>query len=60
MAFFSVVLRAPRTKTWWLVAALLSINPPMVFLYVFNISSVGIAGLGSLRWLCSLPPSGFS
>jgi hypothetical protein len=45
MAFFSVVLRAPRSRTWWLVAALLLINPPMVFLYVFNLSSVGIAGL---------------
>ncbi len=45
LAFFSVVLRAPRSRTWWLVAALLFISPPMVFLYVFNISSVAIAGL---------------
>jgi phosphoserine phosphatase RsbU/P len=45
LAFFSVVLRAPRSRTWWLVAALLFIGPPAVFLYVFNISSVGIAGL---------------
>ena len=45
LAFFSVVLRAPRSRSWWLVAALLCLNPPMVFLYVFNISSVGIASL---------------
>jgi hypothetical protein len=45
MAFFSVVLRAPRSRTWWLVAALLFVSPPMVFLYVFNISSVAFAGL---------------
>jgi hypothetical protein len=40
LAFFSVVLRAPRFRTWWLVAAPLFISPPTVFLYVFNISSV--------------------
>ena len=45
LAFFSIVLRAPRSRTWWLVAALLFISPPTVFLYVFNITSVGIAGL---------------
>ncbi|WP_433983160.1 beta galactosidase jelly roll domain-containing protein [Tunturiibacter empetritectus] len=45
MAFFSIVLRAPRSRTWWFVAALLLINPPAVFLYVFNITSVGIASL---------------
>jgi phosphoserine phosphatase RsbU/P len=45
LAFFSVVLRAPRSRTWWLVAALLFINPPTVLLYVFNISPVSIAGL---------------
>ena len=53
LAFFSVVLRAPRSRTWWLVAALLLINPLMVFLYVFNISSVGIATL--LATLALLP-----
>jgi hypothetical protein len=53
LAFFSVVLRVPRSRTWWLVAALLLLNPPMVFLYVFNISSVGIAGL--LAALAVLP-----
>jgi sigma-B regulation protein RsbU (phosphoserine phosphatase) len=45
LAFFSVVLRAARSRTWWVVAALLFVSPPMVFLYVFNISSVGIAGM---------------
>jgi hypothetical protein len=45
LAFFSVVLRVPRSRTWWLVAAPLLINPPAVFLYVFNISSVVIANL---------------
>ncbi|NYF88083.1 SpoIIE family protein phosphatase [Tunturiibacter empetritectus] len=47
MAFFSIVLRAPRSKTWWLIAALLLINPLGIFLYVFNvnITSVGIASL---------------
>jgi len=45
LAFFSVVLRAARSRTWWLVAALLLLNPTAVFLYVFNISSVGIASL---------------
>jgi len=53
LAFFSVVLRTPRSRTWWLVAALLLINPLQVFLYVFNISSVGIAGL--LAALAVLP-----
>ena len=53
LAFFSVVLRAPRSRTWWLVAALLFISPPTVFLYVFNISSVGISGL--LAALAVLP-----
>ncbi len=59
LAFFSVVLRAPRSRTWWLVAALLFISPLTVFLYVFNInpvgiiSSVGIAGL--LAALAVLP-----
>jgi sigma-B regulation protein RsbU (phosphoserine phosphatase) len=53
LAFFSVVLRAPRSRIWWLVAGLLLINPPAVFLYVFNISSVGIAGL--LAALAVLP-----
>ena len=52
LAFFSVVLRAPRSRTWWFVAALLFTNPPTVLLYVFNISSVGIAGLlGTLAML---------
>ncbi len=45
LAFFSVVLRAARSRTWWLVAALLLVSPPAVFLYVFHISSVGMAGL---------------
>jgi hypothetical protein len=45
LAFFSVVLRAPRSRTWWLVASLLFLNPLTVFLYVFNLSSVGIATL---------------
>lgn len=47
MAFFSVVLRAPRSRAWWLVALLLFLSPLTVFLYVFNITitSVGIAGL---------------
>jgi phosphoserine phosphatase RsbU/P len=53
LAFFSVVLRAPRSRTWWLVAALLFLSPPTVFLYVFHISSVGIAGL--LATLAVLP-----
>jgi phosphoserine phosphatase RsbU/P len=53
LAFFSVVLRVPRSRTWWLVAALLLISPPTVFLYVFNISSVGIASL--LAALAVLP-----
>ncbi len=53
LAFFSVVLRAPRSRTWWLVAATLLIGPPTVFLYVFNISSVGIATL--LATLAVLP-----
>jgi phosphoserine phosphatase RsbU/P len=53
LAFFSVVLRAPRSRTWWLVAAMLFISPPTVFLYVFNISSVGIASL--LAALAVLP-----
>ncbi len=53
LAFFSVVLRAPRSRTWWFVAALLLINPPAVFLYVFNISSVGFASL--LATLAMLP-----
>jgi phosphoserine phosphatase RsbU/P len=52
LAFFSVVLRAPRSRTWWLVAALLFLSPPTVFLYVFNVTSVGIAGLlGTLAML---------
>jgi len=45
LAFFSVVLRAPRSRIWWLIAALLLINPLTVFLYIFNLCSVGIAGL---------------
>jgi phosphoserine phosphatase RsbU/P len=53
LAFFSVVLHAPRSRTWWLAAALLFISPPTVFLYVFNISSVGIASL--LETLAVLP-----
>jgi phosphoserine phosphatase RsbU/P len=53
LAFFSVVLRAPRSRTWWIVAAMLFISPPTVFLYVFNISSVGIASL--LVTLAALP-----
>ena len=53
LAFFSVVLRAPRSRTWWLVAALLFLSPPTVFLYVFHISSVGIASL--LGTLAVLP-----
>jgi phosphoserine phosphatase RsbU/P len=53
LAFFSVVLRAPRSRTWWLVAALLLISPPTVFLYVFNISSVAFASL--LATLAVLP-----
>jgi phosphoserine phosphatase RsbU/P len=53
LAFFSVVLRGPRSRTWWLVAALLFISPPAVFLYIFNISSVGIASV--LATLAVLP-----
>ena len=45
LAFFSIVLRVPRSRTWWLVAALLFVSPPTVFLYVFNVSSVGFASL---------------
>jgi phosphoserine phosphatase RsbU/P len=47
------VLRAPRSRTWWLAAAMLFISPPTVLLYVFNISSVAIAGL--LGTLAVLP-----
>src|SRR6201996_541365 len=47
MAFFSIVLRAPRSRAWWLVAALLLINPLTGFLYLFHITSVGIARLDS-------------
>lgn len=53
LAFFSIVLRAPRSRIWWFVATLLLINPLAVFLYVFHISSVGIAGL--LAALAVLP-----
>ncbi len=53
LAFFSVVLRVPRSRTWWMVAALLLIGPPTVFLYVFHISSVGVASL--LATLAVLP-----
>jgi len=45
LAFFSIVLRVPRSRVWWLVAALLFLNPPGEFLFIFHISSVGIAGL---------------
>jgi phosphoserine phosphatase RsbU/P len=45
LAFFSIVLRVPRSRTWWVVAALLFVAPPTVFLYVFDISSVGFASL---------------
>jgi len=45
MAFFSVVLRAQRSRTWWLIAAVLFINPITVFLYVFDVTSVAIAGM---------------
>jgi serine phosphatase RsbU (regulator of sigma subunit) len=46
LAFYSIVLRSPRSRTWWLVASLLLLNPLTVFLYyVFHVSSVGIAGL---------------
>ena len=54
LAFFSVVLRAPRSRTWWLVAALLLINPLPVFLYVFNVSSVGISSVGISSLLAAL------
>jgi phosphoserine phosphatase RsbU/P len=53
LAFFSVVLRAPRSRTWSVVAGVLFISPPAVFLYVFNICSVGIASL--LVTLAMLP-----
>jgi phosphoserine phosphatase RsbU/P len=53
LAFFSVVLRAPRSRTWWLVAALLFLSPLTVFLYFFQISSVGIASL--VQTLAVLP-----
>jgi phosphoserine phosphatase RsbU/P len=45
LAFFSIVLRAPRSRIWWAVAALLFVNPITVFLYVSTITSVGVAGL---------------
>ena len=48
-----MALRVPRSRTSWLVAALLLIAPPSVFLYVFNISSVGFASL--LATLAVLP-----
>ncbi|HLJ89009.1 MAG TPA: SpoIIE family protein phosphatase [Candidatus Angelobacter sp.] len=52
LVFFSIVLRAPRSRIWWLVAALLFIDPLVVFLYVFKVSSVGVAGLlGALAML---------
>src|SRR5258708_26876367 len=53
MDFITVVLRSPRSRSCCLVSAMLFISPPMVFLYVFNISSVGIAGL--LAALAVLP-----
>lgn len=45
LAFFSIVLRVPRSRIWWFIAALLLLNPPTVFLYVFRVCSVGVAGL---------------
>jgi phosphoserine phosphatase RsbU/P len=45
LAFFAVVLRVPRSRLWWLISAVLLLNPLVVFLYFFEISSVGIAGL---------------
>lgn len=53
LAFFSIVLHTPRTRIWWFVAALLFLNPPAVFLYVFPVCSVGIATL--LATLTVLP-----
>lgn len=45
LAFFSIVLRVRRSRSWWFVAVVLFFNPFAVFLYVFNVSSVGVAGL---------------
>ncbi|MGO4210059.1 SpoIIE family protein phosphatase [Terriglobus sp. 2YAB30_2] len=54
LAFFSVVLRTSHSRSWWFVVALLFISPPtVVFLYVFHITSVAIAGL--LGTLAALP-----
>lgn len=53
LAFFSIVLRAPRTRIWWVVAGLLFVNPIAAFLYIFTITSVGVASL--LSTLAMLP-----
>src|SRR6201996_2574370 len=45
LAFFAIVLRTSRSRSWWLVSVLLFINPLAVFLYFFHVSSVGIAGI---------------
>jgi phosphoserine phosphatase RsbU/P len=45
MAFFSIVLRAPRSRTWWVIAGLLILNPVSVYLYISGMTSVGIASL---------------
>ena len=53
LAFFSITLRAPWSRTRSLIAALLFLSPLVVFLYVFNISSVGIAAI--IGTLATLP-----
>jgi hypothetical protein len=49
LAFFSIVLRAPRSRIWLFVAALLLVNPPTIGLYFFKVTSVATSGtIGTL------------
>jgi hypothetical protein len=53
LVFFSIVLRAPRSRIWWLVAGILLINIPTVGLYYYRLTSVGTAG--TISTLAVLP-----
>ncbi|HUZ04561.1 MAG TPA: beta galactosidase jelly roll domain-containing protein, partial [Acidobacteriaceae bacterium] len=57
LMFFSVVLRASRSKVWWVAAVLLAINPFTLAIEYFNFTSVGVAVGVALYLLCLVPAS---
>lgn len=57
LMFFSIVLRADRSKAWWVSALLLAVNPFTSTTGYFDFTTAGVGIGAALNLLCCLPAS---